>query len=102
MHKRQTVKVIIIMKNNVVLRLIRNLVIVILSIGWVEPLRIGIKAFLSWMYHSHQPGYLEEIDCGLAIDISKGFISLGLVWLGIVIAFWIFVLANKLWPIKNK
>lgn len=84
------------------LRLIRNVIIVILSIGWIIPLKIGIREFLQWMYRSHQSDYLESIDCGFYIQLSGGFINIGLLWLAIVLAFWFFVIANKLWPPKKE
>ncbi|MCK4887895.1 MAG: hypothetical protein KAS96_10955 [Planctomycetes bacterium] len=89
-------------KKNVFLRLIRNIIIAILSIGWISPMKIGIDNFLLWMYRSHQSDYLESVDSGFVIQLSGYFFYIGLLWLGIVIAFWIFIIANKLWPPKKE
>jgi len=84
-----------------IMKVLRNIFIVLISTGWLIPLYGGIDTFLSWLYHAHQPDYEKELDCGLGIELSSGFIGIGLLWLGIVVAFWAFVATNKLWPIKK-
>ena len=70
--------------------------------GWVAPLSTGIDGVLVWLYGAHQPEYLQMGDSGFDLQMSYGFLNIGLLWLGIVMAFWAFVAACKLWPIKKK
>jgi hypothetical protein len=84
------------------LKLTRNILIGILSVGWVVPIRGGIKGLALWLYSSHQPNYHESGDSGFNLQMSTGLLNIGLIWLALVIGFWAFVLANKLWPIRGK
>ena len=76
-------------KQVIVARLIKNIIIVILSVGWIVPIWMGIHKLLLWVYHIHQPNYHKEIDSGFHVQL-------------LTIAFWVFIAANKLWPIKPR
>ena len=89
-------------KRAVIVRLSRNIFVAILSTGWIIPIWAGIHKLLLWMYHAHQPDYHKEIDSGFHIQFSNGLINIGLLWLGIILIFWVFVLTNKFWPIKGE
>ena len=86
----------------VTIRLIRNISITILSGGWIVPTWKGVEQLCWWEWQMHQPNYHELGDSGVNLQIGGGLISIGLLWLALVIAFWAFVAANRLWPIKCK
>jgi len=85
-------------------KIIRNIVLAIFSMGWCLPLSEGISGFFTWLYQALQPGRIEQggKDFYIGLNLTAGLIKLGLLWLGLVLAFWSFVLANKIWPIKKK
>ena len=83
-------------------RTIRNVIVTIVSVGWLIPIHGFLNELLGWFYDSHQVDYKKTVDCGFRIELSLFFLSIAMVWLGVVIAFWIFVVANKFWPIKQQ
>jgi len=84
-------------------KIIRNIVLAILSMGWYIPLSEGISDFFVWLYQALQPGGIDQggKNFYFELHLAAGQIELGLLWLGLVLAFWSFVLANKIWPIKK-
>ena len=94
-------------KNNMVilLKTIRNLFIAIFSSGWIIPLRFGIDSLFHYIHllsnHSQEDLAMKSKTMFVYNKMSSGLIGTGLLWFGIVIAFWVFVAANKLWPVKK-
>jgi len=82
-------------------RLMRNILIALLSVGWLVPFQASMHSLTTWLFHSHQSDYQNSVDCGFNLDMSFFFFQTASIWFGIVVAFWAFVAANKLWPIKG-
>ena len=84
-----------------IFRAIKNILIALGSIGWILPFQGSVAAFLHWFYHSQNPNY-QLLGGDFNFHMSLFLFRLASVWLAIVIAFWAFVAANKLWPVKGK
>lgn len=89
----------------VILRLARNILISLLSAGWIVPLIWTQLVFYTWIYEPTPPNYNPEIaehvsDFGFRLNMM--FFLLTAFWLAAVVVFWAFVAANKLWPTKLK
>ena len=95
------------MNKKVVLRLTRNVIIAILSVGWIAPTIAFLIVFLHWQislkeeFPSHL-SHIEEIGNDFFFMSSMSFLVVAAIWLAVVIIFWTLVAANKLWPIKPK
>jgi len=85
-----------------VYRVIKNLLIALISVGWVVPLQGFVNEFFAWLYNSRQIDYKDSIDCGFNLELGFFFFQVTSIWLSIVLVFWAFVAANKLWPIKKE
>jgi len=88
------------------LKAVRNVLIALFSFGWVIPLRDGISTSFRYIHILHD--FYPEDDLALRIKeaslyagMSRGLLKFGILWLAIVIGFWAFVAANKLWPIRK-
>ena len=81
------------------LKLVRNVVIVLFSIGWIPCIGGSFRVFLKWFYDSHP---LQETKYDFLYHMSSTFFTIGYYWFLIVLAFWTFVLTIKLWPIKKN
>ena len=94
-------------------RLVRNLVIAIASALWLIPLWLYSNNLIRWMATIEErlpeggdmpvnylpwPG-LFSISHFAACEISLRY---WVMILGIIITFWTFVIANKLWPIRKN
>ena len=90
----------------VVLKAVRNVLIALFSFGWVIPLRDGISLLfryihiLSDMYPEDDLALMIK-EASLYAGFSRGQLKFCVLWLAIVIGFWAFVAANKLWPIRK-
>jgi len=86
------------------LRIIRNVIIAILSAGWILPLLVAVECLHGSMLYFAESDYetfreFAKFDHSLlgAYILSKW----ALIWLGVVIAFWSFLGISKIWPIKR-
>ncbi|MHC4123122.1 MAG: hypothetical protein ACYSSI_06060 [Planctomycetota bacterium] len=83
-------------------RTMRNIVVMVISTCWLIPLHAFFNELLHWLYDSHQADHQSSIDCGFRIELALSFLSIALVWLGIVIAFWVFIATRRIWPSKER
>ena len=87
------------------MKLCRNIAIAILTAGSVCPFLVPLYAILDVMRDLDAELHKAEWPGGSpfpGFELAKWFLSIGNIWLMIVIAFWAFVAACKLWPIKKK
>ena len=85
------------------LKVTRNIILALFSMGWCFPIYIGIEEFFEWLYVALQPGRIEQEGKIFYINlrIISGMFQIGLLWLGIVLVFWAFVATCKIWSIKK-
>jgi hypothetical protein len=86
------------------LKVTRNVILVLFSMGWCFPIYEGIVNLFVWLYVALQPGRIEQGGKSFYIELRmiSGDFQLGLYWLSVVCAFWAFVAACKIWSIKKK
>ncbi len=94
-------------------RLIRNLVIAVASSVWLVPLWIYCNTLIRWIadLDSRLPKGSNASDKyavwpGLS-DVSRLYVCEralrdGIMALGIIVIFWVLIVANKFWPLKDK
>ena len=92
-------------------KLMIRLLVSILSVSWLIPLWLSAKFFLENMallegeiltdetlFSSNYP-FLTSIS---PFVISQSFIEVSMIIFAIVLFFWTFIAANRLWPAKKK
>lgn len=92
------------------LRLLRNILIAILSAAYVLPLYLATYCTLDHFSWLEEKAYKEGIILrdtffslsGLPFAIAQVLFNCAYAFLAATTMFWSFVIANKLWPIKVK
>ena len=91
----------------IALRVIRNLFVVVVSVVWIYPFYMVTTTVLDIM--ALQEADLAKAHFGFenggyfsAIELAQWILPIGAFLLAVAIAFWAFVAANRIWPIKRK
>ena len=88
-------------------RLARNILVALFSAGWLIPAIVFLEIFLKGLTFPNKPlppefSYIHEVEKdGFLLLCSDSFITTA-IWLALVIIFWTFVAANRIWPIKGN
>ena len=95
------------MNKKVIPRLARNIIIAILSVGWIIPTIQFLIIFLQWQIYLDEElpsdfSHLRKVGNDFFFRVSLIFFMIAAIWLAVVIIFWTIVAANKLWPIRGK
>lgn len=88
-----------------VLRLIRNILIAVASAACVLPFIGLIGALLDFMKLQEHELVKADWPQGAPfsyVDLAEWFLMIAATTMTILVAFWAFVAANKLWPIRKK
>lgn len=91
----------------IVLRVIRNIFVAVVSVVWIYPFYMVATAVLDVM--ALQEADLAKTHFGFekggyfsAIELAQWILPVGAILLTVVVAFWAFVAANRIWPIERK
>jgi predicted membrane protein len=95
------------MNKKVILRLIRNIIIALLSAGWIVPTIQFLIIFLRGILSSYEElppelSYLQSVGSDFFYMFALSFFIIAAIWLAAVIIFWTIVAAGRLWPIRPK
>lgn len=91
-------------KADYMLRLLRNIVIAIVSVIWILPFTICGVFFLGFVSIQEIVLFEEKYGGGsfYNIEISQNAFVATMLLLAIVLFSWALVATNRLWPIKKK
>ena len=97
-------------KLKIIMRLSRNILIALISAVWVWPFWVSAEFLFRYMQWLEErfvdpSSIMDEYPFWISISpftISSLYLRVAGIWLMVVIFFWAFVAANKLWPIKGK
>ncbi len=95
------------------LRIMINLGVSFLSTIWLLPLWIAVKfvlTYLAWLENdivdvnnlSAADGYPFRLSSISPFSMAQWFFGLSFIIAFLTIVFWIFLLSNRLWPIKEE
>lgn len=84
----------------IMFRAIINVLIAIGSTGWIYLFGGAVSGLLFWLDRVTKPDY--NPGSGVDFQIITGFLSIAILWFGIVLAFWIFFAVKRLWQNNNS
>lgn len=91
----------------IIIKAIRNFIIAFASAACIYSLVSSVYAMLNFMKSQEAElniyeNYFPKGPPFSNVKLSQGFLLIGGISLAIVVFFWAFVAANKLWPIKDR
>ena len=85
------------------LKHLRNIMLAVFSAGWILPMHGFGDCVMGWMDIQQQSALLARYPNGPPfsyVELAYPFFTVGMIWLGAVIAFWSFIASNKIFAKK--